>query len=270
MNITSRQNPTIKYVSKLKYKKYRDKSKEFIIDGFYPLSFALSNNYMVEQLFICPKLFSSKFNNAKLINDLKQKGTIVTEVSKSVFAKIGCSDNPAGLLGIAKQLHRTLDTMKIKKNGLYVAVESIEQPHNLGAIIRLADTTGIDGVLVCNMRTDLYDPQTIRSSFGTIFCVNVIECTTHEAIDWCKEHNIQSLATSPSGSTKYTDVDMTLPTLLVMGAEHGGLQNAWLNNASVKITIPMFGQANSLSVSSSTAIVLYEAVRQRGNMHSRT
>lgn len=265
MKITSRQNPTIKYIAKLKTKKHRDKTHKMLIEGYYPVFFAIQNNYTIDQLFICPELFSKKLDNKTLINIIERKKIVITNVSKSVFAKIGHSKNPAGLLAIAPQKRNYLKNHNVATNGLYIAVESIEQLNNLGAIIRLADNVSASGVLISNMRADVYSPKTIESSLGAFFSIDILLCSTKEAIIWCKNNNIKILATSPKAPVVYTDVNMKEPIAVIVGAEHEGLSKDWLKKADVKVKIPMYGQVNSLSVSASTAVILYEALRQRQN-----
>lgn len=234
-----------------------------LVEGYYPLTFAIKNNYPLEELFVCPSLLRDKFNNTKLMETIKQKGVAITEVSESVFTKISSLESPEGLLAIAPKKLTYLNQHKPASNAFYLIVESIEKLSHLGEIFRLADNAGVSGVIVCNMRADMYNPEVVRSSLGTLFSVGIFQSTTKEAIDWCKKNNIQILATSPQASTNYTTVDMSKPTAIIIGTEYTGLTDEWLKNADITIKISMAGQANSLSVPSSTAVMLYEVVRQR-------
>ncbi len=263
MLITSKQNPKIKETTKLKMKKYRDGQKKFLVEGYYPIKFALQNNYPLEELFVCNELLREKFNNQEIISQCKDKGVIITEVPEHVFTKLSSFESPEGLVAVAPQKTNPLLGYKSEKNGIYIVIESIEKLGNLGAIFRLADNAGAKGVIVCDMRADIYNPETIRSSVGTFFSINILQASSQEAIDWCKENGVKTLATSPQAEHVYTDLDLTGSIAIVMGTEYAGLTDLWLKNADEKILIPMFGQANSLSVTASTAVVLYEAVRQR-------
>jgi TrmH family RNA methyltransferase len=264
MLITSKQNPKIKNTAKLKMKKYRDEAQKFLIEGYYPIKFALENNYPMEELYVCPALLREKFDNADLISKLEEKGVFVTEVPEHVFTKLSSLESPEGLVAVAPQKNQFLKDHKAVQNGIYVVIESIEKLGNLGAIFRLVDNAGANGVIVCDMRADIYNSESIRSSVGTFFSINILQSSSKEAVEWCKGNGIKTLATSPQGSETYTEVDLTGDIAIVMGTEYAGLSDIWMRNADVKIKIPMFGQANSLSVTASTAVVLYEVVRQRG------
>jgi len=236
---------------------------KMIIEGYYPIKFALQNKYPFKELFICPRLFRSKFNNIILVESVRQLGVPITKVSKEVFKKISNFNTLDGLLAIAPQKKNYLKDHKLDKRGLYILIESIEKFGNLGAIFRLADNSGASGVIVCDMRADICNCETFRSSLGTFFSINIFLSTTKEAIAWCKNNQIKIMATSPNTGINYTEVNMSMPIGIVMGTEYFGLSKGWLDNADIKIKIPMHGQANSLSVTASTAIILYEALRQR-------
>jgi TrmH family RNA methyltransferase len=263
MLITSKQNPKIINIAKLKMKKHRDDAQKFLIEGYYPIKFALQNDYPMEELFVCRDFLREKFDNADLISQLKAKKILITEVPEGVFTKLSSFESPEGLIALAPQKHKFLRDHCPAQNCLYVIIESIEKLGNLGAIFRLVDNAGADGVIVCDMRADIYNSESIRSSVGTFFSINILQASTKEAIEWCKGHNIKTLATSPEGAKMYTNIDLKGSIAIIMGTEYAGLSDAWMEKADMKIKIPMFGQANSLSVTASTAVVLYEAIRQR-------
>jgi TrmH family RNA methyltransferase len=263
VKITSRQNSKIKQVAKLKQKKYRDLEQKMLVEGYYPLSFAIRNHYPLEELFVCPELLRDNFDNQTLVENIRRTRTPVTEVEKHIFLKIAGADNPAGLIAVAPQKHLHLKHHRFVTNGVYVVAESIEKPGNLGAIFRLADNIGAAGVVVTDMRADMFDPETIRVSLGSCFSVSILESTTEEAIEWFRQNRTKILATSPNEGVNYTKIDMTRAIAVVFGTEHAGLSRSWLNSADVKVKIPMLGQVNSLSVTSAAAVILYEAVRQR-------
>lgn len=277
--ITSKQNPKVKDLTKLKLKKYRDKTGKFLVEGFYPIKFALQNNYPLDELFFCPDLLRQKFDNQEIIKLCAKKGILVTELTSAVFKKISSLESPEGLVALAQQRIKCLEDYQIaeksleaterksKLSGVFIVVESIEKLGNLGSIFRLADNVGAEAVIVCDMRADIFNPETIRSSVGAFFSITALKSTTNATIEWCKKNKIKTLATTPQASQVYTSVDLKHGSLaVVLGAEYSGLSKAWLENADIKILIPMFGQANSLSVTSSAAVVLYEIVRQRINL----
>ncbi len=263
MKIASRQNPKIKQITKLRLKKYRDLEQKMLVEGYYPLYFAVHNHHPIEELFVCSELFRDTLDNQALVESIRELGIPITEVEKNVFLKIADVDNPTGLIAVAPQGHISPKQRYLVPDGIYVVAESIEKPGNLGAIFRLADNVGASGVILANMRADRFDPEVIRVSLGTFFSVNIFECTTIEAIAWLKQNRIKILATSPNAEVNYTAVDMTGAVAIVLGTEHTGLSESWLNNADAKIKIPVLGQADSLSVMASAAVILYEAVRQR-------
>ncbi len=263
--ISSRQNPKIKTLAKLKQKKYRDRLGSFLVEGYYPILFALNNDYPLEEVFVCRKLLRSKFDNGALLRRLQLRGVKVTEVLEGVFFKLSSLESPEGIIAVAPELRRSLKDVTFSKDkpSLFVILESIEKLGNLGALLRLADNAGATGVIVCDMRADIFNPETIRSSVGTFFSVPVYHATSQEALTWCKRNNISVLATTPSATKPYYSVDLKQPVGIALGTEYAGLSSIWLEGATEKILIPMYGQANSLSVTASGAIVLYEAVRQR-------
>jgi len=263
MIITSQQNPKIKYAAKLQMKKYRDKEQKILVEGYYPIKLALNNDYPIDELLLCPGLLRDKFNNKDLVQQLKRRGVIITEISESVYTKISSYTSPEGLLAIAPQKHTYLKQHNPKENCLYIVAESIENLSSLGNLFRLVDNAGASGIVLCDMRADMYNPQVIRSSMGTFFSISILQSTTGEAILWFQRNRISVIATSPGAVTNYTQVDMTGSLAIALGTEHAGLSTNWLEKADVKVKIPMYGQADSLSVSATAAVMLYEAVRQR-------
>jgi TrmH family RNA methyltransferase len=146
---------------------------------------------------------------------------------------------------------------------LVVVAESVEKPGNLGAILRTADAAHVDALLVCDPRVDLWNPNVVRASRGAVFSVPTVECDNASALAWLKERGIRILAATPSAEEIYSDIDLCQPAAVAVGTEDEGLTDFWMSNADVKVKIPMMGQVNSLNVSVSTALILYEAVRQR-------
>lgn len=263
MKITSRQNKRIKQLAKLQQKKHRDQEQRFLIEGFYPLSFALGNNYPLEELFICPALFREKFDNKIITDSAKKLNIPVTKVTKSVYMKVTNVNSPEGLIAVAPQKHKKPGDFNPPDNGLYLVLESIEKLTHLGELFRIADAAGVDAVIICDMRADIFNPHVLRSSLGTFFSVPTLETSTKKAIEWFRKNAITTIATSPSAKRIYTEVDMKTSTAIVIGTEYTGLSKKWLDKADEKVWIPMHGQVSSLSVTTSAAILVYEALRQR-------
>jgi TrmH family RNA methyltransferase len=161
-------------------------------------------------------------------------------------------------------LKHELSGIPVRENGLYLLAESIEKPGNLGSMLRSADAAGVDGLIICDRQTDIYNPNVIRASTGALFSVPLAETDNESALAWLKEHHILSIATTPHTDKCYTDIDMRGPVAIVMGTEQTGLTDFWLENADLPAVIPMLGKIDSLNVATATTILLYEAARQRG------
>ena len=262
--ITSLQNPQIKDAVKLQHRKTRDDSGTFLIEGYRELSRAVSAGVCILKLFICPSFFLGE-NEGALIDQIEHCGGQVIKCNPSVFEKLSYRDRPDGLIAIAVQMDITLTILeeKMGKNPLLIIAESIEKPGNLGTIMRSADGVGADGVIVCDRCTDIYNPNVVRASVGTLFTLPVVEASGKETVEWVKKHNIQIVATSPHAKIDYTEASLRGPVAIVVGTEQLGLSESWMQLADVSVSIPMKGVADSLNVSTATTLMLYEVLRQR-------
>lgn len=259
--ITSLQNNRIKNIVKLSKAKERKAQNLFILEGARELSLALSAGYTVDSVFICPELFA-KTDYPQVLDGIA--GNIQYEVSLQVFEKIAYREGSDGLITLAKPKSHTLNDLKINNNPFIIILEAVEKPGNLGAILRSADAAKADAVIICDPLTDIYNPNAIRSSVGCIFTVPTAVCSSEEARTWLKENNIKSFAAELQASNWYHEEDYTQPSAIVMGTEADGLTSFWLDNADRRIKIPMRGKIDSLNVSVSTAVITFEAMRQRG------
>ena len=262
MIITSLQNDRIKNVVKLRNRRDRDKQQKMLIEGYRSLLRASNNNITVSEFYFCPDYFIGG-NEYKLIDKYKDMGAQVIEVSKNVFQKMSYRDRPEGLLGVAPYFTKTLDDLDLSKNPFLVVAQSIEKPGNLGTIIRSTDGTGADGLILCDRCTDLFNPNVITASTGICFALPIIETTSEECLQFLKEKNIAILSATPHADVFYTDVDMTQPTAVIVGAEQYGLTEEWMKESTLNVKIPMLGQADSLNVATATTLLLYEVLRQR-------
>lgn len=258
--ITSLQNDRIKHLVQLQQKSaLRRKEGLFVVEGRRELMHCVNAGYEVVTAFVDIQ------KGEELLESDICKGAEILEVSQKVYEKIAYRDSTEGVVAIVKTRMTTLEDLKSKKNEkpLYIVLESVEKPGNLGAVLRSADAAGVDGVIVCDPLTDLYNPNLIRSSIGAIFTVPVVACESEECISWLKENKIQILTAQLQDSTLYYDTDMTSATAIVMGTEATGLTQKWRDAADKHIRIPMQGNLDSLNVSVSSAILMFEAVRQR-------
>lgn len=260
--ITSMQNPKIKAIVKLRNKRERDKTNCYLIEGYRELLRARGANTPIETFFICRDLFLGE-NEEVLIEEIKEAGAFIIECEKSIFEKISYRDRPDGLLAIAKQTPLKLSDLKVSKCPFIVIGVSIEKPGNLGTILRSADAAGADAIIVVDKVTDIYNPNVVRASVGTLFTKPVVQASTDEIFSWLKENKIQIITTSPSAKKIYTEINYKLPTAIVVGSEQYGLPASWLERADQNVFIPMKGVADSLNAATSTTLMLYEVLRQR-------
>lgn len=265
--ITSAQNQHIKDVVKLAKHTERNERRVTTMEGLREITRALAYGIVPTEAYVCLELVKGDEANRLLVQlqiFAQNRQTLFFAVTPEVFAKLAYRDNSDGFLLVIPYLERTLAQLPLSASPFLAVIEGVEKPGNLGAILRTADAAGVDGVIVCTGATDLYNPNVIRASLGTLFTVAVVEADTLETIDWLRQQQIQIVATTPDAKTLYTAVDMTGPVAIVMGSEAEGLGAAWLAAADKTVRIPMHGAADSLNLATSTALLLYEAIRQRG------
>jgi len=253
MDIESTKNPKIKRLLELqKDSAARRSSGLFVVEGHRELQHCIDAGYELDTIFVCPDIYKEtiKHNN-------------VFEVSKTVYEKIAYRGGTEGIIAEVKAKNLRLNDLELLENPLIVVLEAVEKPGNLGAVLRSADAAGADAVIVCDPLTDLYNPNLIRASIGAIFTVPTVACTSEDAIKYLKDNKIQILTAQLQDSLPYYDTPMTGGTAIVMGTESTGLTDIWRKAADAHIRIPMLGQLDSLNVSVSAAILLFEAVRQR-------
>jgi TrmH family RNA methyltransferase len=258
--ITSLQNTRIKNIVALGEKpRERRKQQLFIIEGFREISMAIEGGYTLQSLFVCAEL-----GKAAALLDKLPYNIAVYELSKPVFDKIAYRENSDGLLALAHPRIIELNGIELSDNPFIIILEAVEKPGNLGAILRTADAAGVDALIVCDPLCDIYNPNVIRSSIGCLFTKQLTVCTSEDAVEWLCNKGISSYAAELTASQWYHQTDMTKPCAVVMGTEADGLSDFWLRNANARIKIPMRGKIDSLNVSVSTAILVFEAMRQRG------
>ncbi len=258
-NISSLQNPKVKQVVRLREKRERDKTQTFLIEGYRELTRAVAGEVIFHTLFYSPDHFLGT-NEQSLIQSIEEKNVEVIEVTRDVFEKISYRDRPDGLLAIAKQTHLNLNK---ERPPFFLIAEAIEKPGNLGSILRSSDAVGVDALIVCDRCTDIFNPNVVRASVGTLFTVPVLEVSSEEAIQWLNKKNVTIVATSPDAKQTYTKADLTGPVAIAMGTEQLGLSKKWMEAAQLQVSIPMCGVADSLNVAAATTLLLYEVLRQR-------
>jgi RNA methyltransferase, TrmH family len=257
--ITSAQNPFIKSLLLLQEKsKARKQSGTFLIEGKREIELALKGNYEIETLLFLPDLFSE--------NEIKKfaKSAELIEINKDVYQKLAYRDSTEGIIGVAKSKSLLLSDLKLSENPLILVVEGIEKPGNLGAMLRTADAAKLDAVIIANPKSDVYNPNTVRSSVGCLFTNQIAIGLSNEVIAFLKSKKIAIYSATLQNATSYHTQDYTQPSALVVGTEATGLSQIWRDEATQNIIIPMQGEIDSMNVSVAGAILIFEAKRQRG------
>lgn len=260
--ITSRQNQRVKDAVRLREGRVRQRQGLFLIDGVREIQRAVAAGVRCIEAFICEELCKSADAKYAMLA-LETSGAEILSVVPDVFAKLAFGDRQEGIVVVAKVPSRTLATLHLPPEPLVAVLEGIEKPGNLGAILRSADAAGLDGVIIADGRTDLYNPNTIRASLGTVFRANVCDTTSAETVCWLRQNKIRAVAARPNATTLYTQIDLRGGLAIVLGSEATGLTDAWNDAEVVTARLPMHGLADSLNVSTTAAVLFYEALRQR-------
>ena len=256
--ITSSQNPFIKSLIQLQEKaKSRKQSGTFLIEGMREIELAIKGNYELETILFLPELVSEV-----LINKFKKHSDVI-EISKEVYQKLAYRNTTEGILAVAKTKSLQLSDLELPENPLILVMEALEKPGNIGAVLRTCDAAKVDAVIIANPKTDLYNPNIVRSSVGCLFTNQIATGTTEEVIDFLIKNNINFYSATLQNSTPYHTQDYTTSTALVVGAEATGLTQLWRDKTTQNIIIPMQGEIDSMNVSVAAAILLFEAKRQR-------
>ena len=256
--ITSAQNPFIKSLVLLQEKaKARKQSETFLIEGIREIELAIKGNYEIETILICFEVIDKSFNPSIF----QSLNTI--EISKEVYQKLAYRDTTEGIIAVAKTKSHQLLDLQLPENPLILVMESIEKPGNIGAMLRTCDAAKVDAVIIANPKTDLYNPNMVRSSVGCLFTNQIATASTEETIDFLQKNNIHFYSATLQNSTSYHTQNFTKPTALVVGTEATGLTEPWREKATQNIIIPMQGEIDSMNVSVAAAILLFEAKRQR-------
>lgn len=258
--ITSIQNPFIKSLVLLQEKaKARKQSGNFLIEGKREIELAIKGNYELETILFLPELITENE-----INKLVKSKVELIGITKEVYQKLAYRDTTEGILAVAKTKTLSLNDLKLPENALVLVMESIEKPGNIGAMLRTCDAANIDAVIIANPKTDLYNPNIVRSSVGCLFTNQIASDTTENVIQFLKDKKIAIFGATLQNSNFYHTQDYTTASALVVGTEATGLTQAWRDNATQNIIIPMQGEIDSMNVSVASAILLFEAKRQRG------
>ncbi len=277
-SITSFQNPKIKHAVKLSQRKDRDREGLLVVEGRDEIVLALQGGLRPFRLFYSPGLRNG--SDSELLGTFTALGGEVIEISPQLMEKIAYRQHPDAWLCIAFQPETSLSSMKHSSMNqteatgstrdqshpsmpLYLITEGIEKPGNFGAMLRTADACGVQGVISLGGKTDLFNPNVVRASKGSIFTVPIAAADNQQVYEWLEEQNITIVAADPHDAKPYWEVSYRRPCAIVVGSEDQGLSEFWKKNAHELVTIPMVGTVNSLNVALSAGLLLYEAIRQR-------
>ena len=261
--LTSFANPRIKAAIALRDRRERDRTGLTIVDGARELRRALEAGVEVIEAFVCEPLLAGPDARAAL-DLLGASATTLQHTNEPVFARIAFGERAEGLLAVVRIPSTGLEAIALPPDPLVLVIEGVEKPGNVGAVLRSADGAGVDAVIAASPRTDLFNPNAIRASAGTIFTVPLGAAATPEVLAWLRAGGVRIVAARVDAERLYTDADLTGSVAIALGAEADGLTDAWTGDGVETVRLPMLGVADSLNVSVTAGVLAYEARRQRG------
>lgn len=262
MIITSRANPTIKFVNKLRHRKEREASGLFIMEGLRIIGAALEQGVELEKLIISPGDLKSDYGKS-IIEQAQNQEIDILEVSSDVLSHLSLKDHPQGMIAVGRQIKHCLEDLTLEPGRLWIGLHEIADPGNLGTILRTSDATGCEGVILIGHCTDPYDPEAIRGSMGAIFSQQIFQCDTNDFISWMQKHHPPLIGTSDRATTDYQELAYPDPMVLLMGSEREGLPGPLMTLCQARVRIPMVGRSDSLNLAVATAVILYQIFNQR-------
>lgn len=273
LEITSAANPRLKALAALRRRRTREETGQTLVEGYEEIDLALSAGVTPSTVYVAEELFSPSGRagsqdigtQAELLERLRAAGVEVVRLSPAAYAKVSYREGPDGLLAVVDAVGMPLSSLRVTgDHWLGLVSQGVEKPGNLGAMLRTADAAGADAVIAADPVTDWGNPNVVRASKGTVFALPVASASTSETLKWVRANEIALVVTTPETDLLHTDVDYRGRVAIAVGSEKYGADDALLQAATHRVRIPMRGRANSLNVSVAAAVVLYEAVRQRG------
>ncbi|HVM30436.1 MAG TPA: RNA methyltransferase [Candidatus Limnocylindrales bacterium] len=260
--ISSAANPRLKAALRLRDRRDRERSGLTIVDGARETLRALAGGATPREGFVSVASCADDECRAALAQ-LEQAGVPVHDLGPAAFARLAYGDRLDGIIAVAEIPGHALGDLSLPPEPLIGVIEGVEKPGNLGAILRTADGAGVDAVVVADPGTDLFNPNVIRASLGTVFSVPVAVASSGDVIAWLREQGVRIIAARVQASVDYTQADYRGAVAIALGSEARGLSDPWAELAHVSVHLPMNGVADSLNVSATAAVLFYEAVRQR-------
>lgn len=268
--ITSTANPTIKQIRKLHEKKERLQTGLFYIEGLRIVIEALQQGADVECLVVAPDLLTSEFGWQK-VEEENRRGIQVFQVGQAVFTSLASKENPQGIAAVVRQRWQDASNLHLASQDLWVALDSVADPGNLGTILRTNDAVGGKGVILLDNSTDPYDLTSIRASMGAIFSQGLVKTTFDQFLQWKQDHDYVLVGTSDSAAVDYCQASYPLPMILLMGSERLGLSEEHMHACDQLVSIPMVGRSDSLNLAVAAGVMLYQIFnqqRERAGQHS--
>jgi RNA methyltransferase, TrmH family len=262
MKLTSASNPRIKAAMKLRNPRERAEQGRIKIDGLREISRALDGSVRMREFFVCPELCDSA-EARSILSRLEETDAEQFEVTPALFAKIAYGTRLEGIVAVAEMPRRTLAELRLPDQPLVAVLEGVEKPGNIGAVLRSADGADVSAVIVAGEGADLFNPNAIRASMGTVFTLPVCTASVAETLTWLRQQKLAIFASRVDGAIDYSACDFSQPCAILLGSEDEGLSDAWRADDITAIRLPMHGAADSLNVSATAAVLFYEAVRQR-------
>lgn len=260
--IDSPKNPLVKEVVRLRERRTRERSGVFVIEGERELERALAAGIALRELLLAPELVRPE--GLSLASRAESAGIRVTELTRAAFSRASIREHPDGLIALAQKSQLELTELELSSQPLLLVIDGLEKPGNFGALLRTADAADLDAVIVAGRGTDPFNPNVIRASMGSVFSRPVVTAEPSEILPFLKERHVRLIASSPAAEKPFWNAELDGPIALLLGTEHEGLGSEWLESADERVHIPMAGMADSLNVATAGALILYEALRQRG------
>jgi len=262
IDLTSAKNERIKAATQLRRRKYRKLNNRTLIEGVRELSHAIDAGVTILEIFFCESLCRGE-EAETLLERIEALPVAKYRVPPSLFEKLAFGDRAEGVLAVAQTPDVSLDNLELPAGALVAVLEAVEKPGNLGAVFRSAEAAGVSAVVIADGQTDLFNPAAIRASLGAVFCLAVGSGTSEEVLAWLREHKLAMFAARVDGSVPYTDVEMGSGAAIILGSEEAGLTPLWSADDITAVHLPMAGRIDSLNVSTTAAVLFYEAQRQR-------
>lgn len=259
--LTSVRNPRVKEVVKLRNRRHRDRLRRFVVEGTRELSCAMDSGLALATLYYCEELLADA--GRSVVDRIAATDVDSQPTSRTVFERMSYRDTPDGVLGVAPIPELQLGRLPAADDALWLVAARIEKPGNLGAMLRSADAAGVAGVLIADAATDVFNPNVVRASMGTLFSVPVAAASASDVRQWLQARGIRAVAARPDAVVEYTEANLTGAVAVVVGSEHRGLGAGWSAPGSESVRIPMSGRADSINAAMAATVLLFEARRQR-------